>query len=135
KFDKEDYSYPIEKMVEQFTKLADLEHIQGGALDIELYELHIKMNLDGHDIWRKVRVPSTFSFRHLHNVIQTVFDWHNSHLHEFIVKKENSKPLLIMMDDSPDMMEFIDMEENTVVQERFTALEDVSQEGVTVEYM
>lgn len=40
-----------------------------------------------------------------------------------------------MMDDSPDMMEFIDMDENTVVQERFTALEDVFQEGLTVEYM
>jgi hypothetical protein len=34
-------------------------------------------------IWRRVRVPGRMSLEALHRVIQIVFGWTNSHLHEF----------------------------------------------------
>jgi hypothetical protein len=36
-------------------------------------------------IWRRVRVPADFPLRRLHDVIQAVFDWRESHLHQFEV--------------------------------------------------
>ncbi|WP_419887618.1 IS1096 element passenger TnpR family protein [Neobacillus niacini] len=47
------------------------------VLEIDMYQLKIKINLEGHVILRQGLVPYTYSFRHLHNIIQTVFDWHN----------------------------------------------------------
>ena len=50
-------------------------------------------------------MPSTYSFRHLHNIIQVVFDWHNYHLHEFMIeKKKGVKTKLIVMDDDPETL-------------------------------
>ncbi len=46
-------------------------------------------------------MPSTYSFRHLHNVIQAVFDWQDYHLHQFEAKKEDAKDRQIVMDDNP----------------------------------
>lgn len=135
RFEEDDYSYPIEIMTKKLEKLAELKGLQEDVLDIKLYQLNIQIDLEGHEIWRRVLVPSTYSFRHLHNIIQAVFDWHNSHLHEFTIEGINQKPLLVLMDDSPEMMEFIDEEKFTVGQEKFIALEDVLQEGLAFDYM
>ncbi|MTT32178.1 hypothetical protein GMB86_09190 [Terrilactibacillus sp. BCM23-1] len=119
--------YPIEKMLKclslvygQDKKTAAIE-----VLDIDLYQLKIQINLEGHDIWRRVFVPSTYSFEHLHNIIQTVFDWKNSHLHHFVVEKAEKRPLKIVMDADPEALEYIDPEEIDIRQERFVALEEI----------
>lgn len=62
---------------------------------------------------------------HLHYIIQTVFNWQNYHLHEFTVERGENKPLKILMDDDPDTLEYIDFEDFDILQERFTALEDI----------
>lgn len=36
-------------------------------------------------VWRRVRVPGNVTFLRLHEIIQDVFGWTDSHLHEFIV--------------------------------------------------
>lgn len=116
--------YPYERMLACLDKLygqGDKKEI----LDVSLYQLKIKIDIEGHDIWRRVLVPSTYSFRHLHNIIQTVFDWHNSHLHEYVIDRENIKAIKILMDDDPEMMDYIDLEEMEILQERFIALEDI----------
>ena len=78
--------YSIERMLNCLVSIygSDKNTSVNQVLDIELYQLKIQINLEGHDIWRRVFVPSTFSFRHLHHIIQTVFDWQNYHLHEFM---------------------------------------------------
>jgi hypothetical protein len=81
-----------------------------------------------------VFVPSTYSFRHLHNIIQTVFDWQNYHLHEFTVEREENKPLIILMDDHPETMEYVDFDNFEIQQERFIALEDIFPEFGAVIY-
>lgn len=119
--------YPRNKMIESLAMLNGLNVDQAAeqVLDIELYQLNIQLDLVGHHIWRRVLVPSSFSFRHLHNIIQTVFDWQNYHLHEFNVKRENNKPLKIVMDDDPETLDFSVSDHEEIAQERFVSLRDV----------
>lgn len=129
--------YPIEKVLEclgviyAFGEMAD----GNGVLDIDLYQLKIQLDLEGYEIWRRVLVPSTFSFRHLHNIIQTVFDWQNYHLHEFTVKRKDMKPLIIVMDDDSETLDFVDPESSDFQQERFVALKDVFPKYKEVTYV
>lgn len=118
--------YPKDRMIERLAKLHGFDESKAAekVLDVELYQLNIQLDLLGHDIWRRVLVPSTFSFRHLHNIIQTVFDWQNYHLHDFTVHRENDKPLNIVMDDDPETLEYLDFENNVILQERFVSLQD-----------
>lgn len=42
-------------------------------------------------VWRKVSVPTNFTFLRFHDVIQTAFGWENYHLFEFKDKEWQSK--------------------------------------------
>jgi hypothetical protein len=48
-----------------------------------IYRLKITIQEIRPPIWRRVRVPGSMSLEALHRVIQIVFGWTNSHLHEF----------------------------------------------------
>jgi K+/H+ antiporter YhaU regulatory subunit KhtT len=122
--------YPFKKMLECLGIVYGLDENSAAedVLEIDLYQLKIQINLEGHDIWRRVFVPSTYSFRHLHKIIQTVFDWQNYHLHEFIVERSEKKPLKIVMDDDPKTMESVNFDDYEIRQERFIALEDIFPE-------
>ncbi|KEF39352.1 Plasmid pRiA4b ORF-3-like protein [Schinkia azotoformans MEV2011] len=124
--------YPFEKMLEYLGSISGIDIDE--VLDIDLYQLKIQINIEGHDIWRRVLVPATYSFRHLHNIIQTVFDWQNYHLHEFVVERAENKPIKILMDDDPETLEYINIDEFDVRQERFVALEDIFPEYNEVMY-
>lgn len=129
--------YPIEKMIDSLNKLVDghgnipTENI----LDIDLYQLKIRIELEHHDIWRRILVPSTYSFRHLHHIIQTVFDWQNYHLHEFFVDRVGAKTINIVMNDDPETVEFMDADEFDVRQERFVELQDIFSQYHKVKYV
>lgn len=105
------------------------------VLDVELYQMKIHLKLEEWDIWRRVLVPSTYSFRHLHNIIQIVFDWHNYHLHEFYAYKQGAKTKHILMDDDPETLQWIDFDARDVGQERFIALKDIFPVYDNVEYV
>lgn len=47
--------------------------------------LQLKIMLDGSTppIWRRVLIPSGMPLSRLHHVIQTLFGWHDDHLHHF----------------------------------------------------
>jgi hypothetical protein len=119
--------YPIDKMLKCLSLIFDQEdhEVVEDVLEIDLYQLKIKINLEGYEIWRRVLVPSTYSFRHLHNIIQSVFDWHNAHLHEFVVESAERKDLKILMDDDPETMEYLDFDAFETRQERFVGLEEI----------
>jgi hypothetical protein len=132
-----EWFYPVEKMLECLGRVIGLNENPAAVdhvLDIDLYQLKIQINLEGHDIWRRVLVPSTYSFRHLHNIIQTVFDWQNCHLHEFTVERAENKPIKIVMDDDPETMEYLDPEQSDIRQERFVALEEIFPKYAEVIY-
>jgi len=50
----------------------------------------IKITLLGTDppIWRRVLVPREITLRNLHKALQTVMGWTNSHLHQFVFKRQ-----------------------------------------------
>ena len=51
-------------------------------------ELEVTLAWSDPAIWRRVRVPCSFTLADLHWVIQAVFGWENSHLHSFEVRGE-----------------------------------------------
>jgi hypothetical protein len=119
--------YPFDKMLKCLGIVYGLDEnsVEEDVLKIDLYQLKIQIKLEGHDIWRRVFVPSTYSFRHLHHIIQTVFDWQNYHLHEFVVERDENKPLKIVMDEDPETIEYVSFGDFEILQERFIALEDI----------
>lgn len=92
--------YPNKKMFERLAQITDAKDVTQ-IMDVELYQLNIQLDLDGHEIWRRVQIPANYSFRSLHNLIQIVFDWQNYHLHEFSVARKDNRNLTIVMDDDP----------------------------------
>ncbi|MDR0940150.1 MAG: plasmid pRiA4b ORF-3 family protein [Mediterranea sp.] len=56
-----------------------------------LYQFKIKLNGITHPpVWRRVLVPSTFTFHKFHAVIQAAFGWEDYHLYEFKDKEYDS---------------------------------------------
>jgi len=123
----DEWFYPIEKMLECLSIYCGNagNGKREDVLDVKLYQLKICIEIEGFDIWRRVLVPSIYSFRHLHNVIQTVFDWQNYHLHMFEAKRKGLKGKRIVMDDEPETLEWAELDFCDVVQERFIALKDI----------
>ncbi len=48
-----------------------------------LYELHVELEDIEPRIWRQILVPSTIKLPKLHDLLQLVMGWTNSHLHSF----------------------------------------------------
>lgn len=128
---EDEYFYPIENVYKSFENFSGTNEI----LDIDMYQLKIQIDIEGHEIWRRVLVPSTYSFYYLHNIIQSVFDWHNTHLHEFTVDRADKKPLMLLMDDSPETMDLVNPDVFSARQERFVALEEVFPKYNEVRYV
>ena len=118
---------PISRMIECLGNYCDsgADGVSRPVLDVELYQLKIRIEIEGFDIWRRVLAPSGFSFRHLHRAIQTVFDWQDYHLHLFEARTPGSKTKMIIMDDDPETLECFESGSYDILQERFTALKDI----------
>lgn len=69
------------------------------VLGTDVYQLKIKINLAGHNIWRRILVPADYRFCDLHRVIQVVFDWQNCHLHNFMVMEPSKLAAAGVSDD------------------------------------
>ena len=132
-----DYYYPVDRILEclglfsNHHEMANPDDVRG----FDQYQLKIEIEMEGYDIWRRIIVPSTYSFRHLHKIIQTVFDWQNYHLHVFEAKKVGAKEKQIVMDDDPETLEVFDPDSYDVVQERFVSLEDIFPDHEDVSYL
>jgi hypothetical protein len=132
-----DYCYPADSMLECLGifsnrhEMADLDDVRG----FDQYQLKIEIEMEGYEIWRRILVPSTYSFRHLHKIIQTVFDWQNYHLHLFEANKVGAKEKQIVTDDDPETLEGFDPDIYDVLQERFVSLEDILPDHEDVSYL
>ncbi|MDR3186957.1 MAG: plasmid pRiA4b ORF-3 family protein [Holosporaceae bacterium] len=60
-----------------------------------IYVIKITLRDSEPEIWRRVEVPYDFTFRGLHQVIQLVMPWSESHLHSFAVKAKHGAETLI----------------------------------------
>ena len=57
-------------------------------------------------VWRRVLVPSDFTFEEFNEVIQIAFGWENMHMYFFSPKGYRSKP---MIESVPELNEFFEM--------------------------
>lgn len=55
--------------------------------DERLYLLEIQLVDIEPAIWQRFVVPASITLDRLHDVVQIVMDWTDSHLHEFIIGK------------------------------------------------
>lgn len=54
-----------------------------------LLQLHIELTWIKPAIWRRVAVPERITLSKLHQVIQAVMGWSDTHLHEFEIAGES----------------------------------------------
>ena len=54
------------------------------ATSSQIYQLKITLRGTRPPIWRRVQVASEVSLYKLHQILQTVVGWTDSHLHQFI---------------------------------------------------
>lgn len=93
---KNSYLYPNEEMVK------DLEEFAGRPVfETEALVLKVTLEIGQHSVWRRITVPVNITFPQLHQVLQTVFSWQDSHLHTFNIyeKKEDGS----MVQDRPSL--------------------------------
>src|SRR5579859_3168596 len=50
-----------------------------------VYQLHIRLAYIEPPIWRRIVVSGQMTLFNLHQMLQVVMGWENSHLHQFIV--------------------------------------------------
>lgn len=83
----------------------------------EIYQLKITLNDTHIPIWRKVLVPSEYTFEDLHMIIQRAFGWTNSHLHHFSILTSSGTMYIQSSNSSPEFTptreEFLMSEEDT----------------------
>ena len=67
---------------------------------MKVYQLHIQLNNIYPAIWRRIVIPSYVRLDDLHRILQTVFGWANSHLHQFDTGSEAYAPLEFEIEDT-----------------------------------
>lgn len=80
----------------------DLEHFSDRTVfRCQAVELKITLDLQNHNVWRKVIVPYNITFKELHDVLQVVFGWRDYHLHDYYIF-DREKPIinLVCSDDA-----------------------------------
>ena len=68
------------------TKAVRLRRPKSNAPPVELFELKVTLLDIDPPIWRRIEVPSDFTLEDLHDVLQVVMGWDNSHLHQFMTR-------------------------------------------------
>jgi len=82
--------------------MAKIFQIQTGGI----YQLKISLADSKPMIWRRILIPSDFTFRDLHNAIQDCMDWLDYHLYVFRVKNPLTKAKVDIGKPSPDDLMF-----------------------------
>lgn len=126
-----------ERMHEELLRFFNYAGTEDGVIRIfKHYELKIRLDMDHQEIYRRVSVPSYYSFRQLSNVILTVFDWLDYHLHEFIIERKEGKNLVLQMDEDPDRVLVSEKEEIELALEQFVSIEDVfGEDSIKISYV
>lgn len=93
-----DLSRIIDDLAQELLQAKQAEEASSQAV----YQLKISLKGAKPPIWRRVLVSAGMSLDQLHVVIQTVFDWDNSHLHMFVKDRTGYEPGGGELGDSED---------------------------------
>lgn len=143
----EDYDYPEERMLRELCKMHNLSELEWNRiLEVENYQLKIRLDFENFDIWRRVLIPSRCTFQKLHRVIQETFGWFDYHLHEFRLVGEPEEadhklplyayPIKIRIVDGedPEVGEYLEPDKYEVKFDTKTSLKDIFQDTDTCIY-
>ncbi|UGB30656.1 plasmid pRiA4b ORF-3 family protein [Metabacillus sp. B2-18] len=74
------YTRPNEDL---YSDLGNL--VEGPIFQTEAFIFHVKLQLENHQVWRRISVPKHITFPELHHTLQIAFGWQDYHLHEFTI--------------------------------------------------
>ncbi|SNX52874.1 plasmid pRiA4b ORF-3 family protein [Thermoanaerobacterium sp. RBIITD] len=77
---EEGYTPPSKEMFKDLEAFADRPIFKCMAV-----ELKVTLEIENHNIWRRLVVPTNTTFTQLHKVLQAAFGWQDYHLHEFFI--------------------------------------------------
>ncbi|HHV75394.1 MAG TPA: plasmid pRiA4b ORF-3 family protein [Thermoanaerobacterium sp.] len=77
---EEGYTSPSKEMFKDLEAFADRPIFKCRAV-----ELKVTLEIENHNIWRRLVVPINITFTQLHKVLQAAFGWQDYHLHEFFI--------------------------------------------------
>jgi hypothetical protein len=49
------------------------------------FQLHVKLDVIAPSVWRRILVPTSVTMSKLHDMLQSMMGWTNSHLHAFTI--------------------------------------------------
>ena len=55
---------------------------------MEVYAIKVTLLGTSPPVWRRILVPRNITLRNLHRTLQTVMGWTNSHLHQFVLPRQ-----------------------------------------------
>lgn len=56
---------------------------------MKAYEIDIKLHHSNPPVWRRIIVPTSITFKRLHDTIQMAMGWRDYHLYEFAIEETN----------------------------------------------
>jgi len=68
----------------------------------QIYQFKITLKETHPPIWRRIQVPSTYTFWDLHVAIQDAMGWLDCHLHEFRIKAKTGETLVFGIPSEDD---------------------------------
>jgi len=116
KIDKQDYEHPYELFLRDFKKAYGESIIKCKAVN-----LLIKLDVGVYIAQRKVITPVDTTFKQLHEIIQSVFEWKNCHSHDFNVFDKRGKCILNVITNLDDVLELRQDCETAVESEVFVS--------------
>jgi hypothetical protein len=66
------------------------------------FQCRITLDLDNHDVWRRLIIPANITFRKLHYVIQDAFGWLSYHLYRFDFTEKGKIVAAVCLNPYPD---------------------------------
>ena len=70
--------------------------------DKKIYQLKISLKHSKPSIYRRILIPDSITLLTLHDIIQTVMGWDDSHLHHFLINKEYYAPKEAEIEETND---------------------------------
>ena len=104
---KEDYSFIYEKLIATLT-----ERYGSPVQSAHVAELEVTLDLLT-PCKRTLVVPSDLNFYQLHRILQDAFEWHDCHLHQFVLKKDSmGRPMKIIQPGFMKNEDWLALDEN-----------------------
>ena len=70
---------------------------------LDLLVLEVSLDHSEPVIWRKIIVPTSYTFNRLHHAIQIAIGWNNSHLFEFNYEDFSIGIIYTDLEDNPNI--------------------------------